>query len=313
MAGGHQSRSGSLQIWPRKKASKFLPSVNWKVIPGTGLLGFIGYKVGMKSAFVKDNTPNSMTKDKKVIVPVSILECPPMRIFSVRLYQNNHPVSEIVLSDDKELKRVIRVGKKGKIEDIDKKEFDDLRVLVYSKVDKTNIKKTPDMAELGVGGTLDEKKNFVKNHAAKDILISDIFKKMQLIDIRGLTKGKGLSGPVKRFGISLKFHKSEKGVRRPGSLGPWHPHHVTFRVSQAGQLGLFTRILYNNKILELGKISEKNINPSSGWKHFGNIASDYIIIRGSVQGTEKRQVLLTLPLRKTKRQEKKSFDFIELR
>lgn len=316
MAQKSVARSGSLQIWPRKRASRFLPSVNWKVINGQGLLGFLAYKVGMRSAFVKDLTPNSMTKDKKIIIPVTILEAPPIKIYSVKLYKNNLCKGEIILSNDKELKRILKTSKQiGKIEDIDKKikDIDDLRLIIYSKIDKTGIKKTPDIAEVGMGGNLEEKKNFVKTYAGKEISASEILKKMQLVDIRGLTKGKGLAGPVKRFGIGLKAHKSEKGVRRPGSLGPWHPHHVTFRVSQAGQLGMFTRIMYNNKIIEIGKTGEKNINPKQGWKHYGNIKSDYIIIRGSVQGPEKRQMLLTFPLRKTKKQEKKSFEFIELR
>lgn len=305
-------RSGSLQIWPRKRAKKMLPSANWNAIDEKGLLGFIAYKVGMKSALVKDLTPNSMTKDKKIIVPVTILEAPSMKIFSIRLYSNNLCVSEIVLSNDKELKRIIKVGKIGKIEDLDKKEYEDLRIIAYSQVGKTDIKKTPDIVEIGFGGSREEKINFVKNYAGKEILASEILKKMQLVDIRGLSKGKGLSGPVKRFGIGLKGHKSEKGVRRPGSLGPWHPHHVTFRVSQAGQMGMHTRVIYNNKILDFGRISEKNINPKSGWKHYGNIKTEYIILRGSIPGPQKRQILITMPLRKTKKQEKKVLELVKL-
>jgi len=309
-------RSGSLQIWPRKRVSKFLPSVNWSVLDGTGLLGIIAYKVGMGSVLVKDLTPNSMTKDKKIIIPATILEIPPSKIYSARLYKNNLCIKEIVLNTDKELKKILKIGKNvklGKVEELDKKDFEDLRVIIYSLARKTGIKKTPDIAEIGLGGNLEDKINFVKQNWNKEISASEIIKKTQLIDVRGLTKGKGLSGPVKRFGIGLKTHKSEKGVRRPGSLGPWHPHLVTFRVAQAGQMGMFTRIIYNNKILEIGRISDKNINPKSGWKHYGNIQTEYVILKGSVQGPCKRQVLLTQPLRKTKFQEKKNLEFLELR
>ena len=309
-------RSGSLQIWPRKRVSKFLPSVNWSVLQGIGLLGVIAYKVGMGSALVKDLTPNSMTKDKKIIIPATILEIPPAKIYSARLYKNNLCIKEIVLNTDKDLKRILKIGKTvklGKVEELDKKDFEDVRVIIYSLPRKTGIKKTPDIAEIGLGGKLEDKINFVKQNWNKEISGSEIIKKTQLIDVRGLTKGKGLSGPVKRFGIGLKAHKSEKGVRRPGSLGPWHPHLVTFRVAQAGQMGMFTRIIYNNKILELGRISDKNINPKSGWKHYGNIQTEYAILKGSVQGPSKRQVLLTQPLRKTKFQEKKNLEFLELR
>jgi len=123
-----------------------------------------------------------------------------------------------------------------------------------------------------------------------------------------LTKGKGLSGPVKRFGITLKSHKSEKGRRRPGSLGPWHPARVTFRVPQAGQLGMFTRVIYNNKIISIGKSENKFTNI----KNFGNVKTDYIIVQGSIQGPAKRQLLITAPLRESKQQIKKNFEFIEV-
>lgn len=311
-------RMGSLQIWPRKRSARPLGSVNWKVLEqdNKGLLGFIAYKVGMRSAFVKDLTLHSMTKDKKIIVPVSILEVPPIKIYSARLYKNGLCKTEIVLNADKELKRVMKIGKStklGKIEDLDKKEFDDLRVIVYSIVKKTGIKKTPDVAEIGLGGSLEEKINFLKEKWNKEILASEIFKKMQLVDIRGQTKGKGIESAVKRFGIGLKSHKAEKGRRRPGSLGPWHPHLVTFKVAMSGQLGMFLRVVYNNKILEMKNISEKNINPKSGFEHFGNIKTEYVILRGSVPGPQKRQMLITAPLRKTKFQEKKNLEFIELR
>lgn len=310
-------RSGSLQIWPRKRAERFLPSVNWNALQeNSGMLGFIAYKVGMKSAFVRDLTPNSMTKDKKIIVPVSILEAPSLKIYSIRLYKNNLCTGEIVVNADKELKRIMKIGKNvklGKIEDIDKKDYDNLRIIVYSQVRKTGLKKTPDVAEVGLGGKLQEKLDFVKQNWNKEIFASEIFKKMQLVDIRSLTKGRGIESAVKRFGIGLKSHKSEKGRRRPGSLGPWHPHLVTFRVAMSGQLGMFSRVIYNNKILEIKKIQENDINPKQGWHKYGNIKSEYLILRGSIPGPSKRQMLITMPLRKTKYQEKKNFEFIELR
>src|SRR3989338_4763223 len=97
-------RKGSLQFWPRKRAKKTLPSVNWKAInSGKNLIGFIVYKAGMSSALVKDNTPNSMTKDKQITIPVTILECPHMKIFSVRFYKNKKVVKDVLAGQmDKE-------------------------------------------------------------------------------------------------------------------------------------------------------------------------------------------------------------------
>ena len=311
-------RKGSLQFWPRKRASKFLPRVNWNAISSEkNLKGFICYKAGMASAYIKDETLDSMTKGKKISVPATILECPPIKIFSVRFYKDKKVVKEILTEKpDKELKRKVRLskGKIGKIEDIkpeNENGFDDIRILCYSQIKKTGIKKTPDLGEIGLSGTFKEKLNFVRENLGKEISILNIFEKGDLVDLRGLTKGKGFQGPVKRFGIKLKHHKSEKGRRKPGSLGPWHPARVTFRVAMAGQLGMFTRITYNNKIIDMGKSENKNWLQNI--KNFGNLKTDYLIVNSSVQGPAKRQLLITAPLRKTKKQEKKNYEFIELR
>jgi len=306
-------KKGSLQYWPRKRASKLLPRVNWNAInSGKNLKGFIGYKAGMISACVKDNTPNSITKGKKIIIPCTLIECPPLKIFSLRLYKKGIVAKEIHAPNlDKELKRIIKIPKKRglKIEEIKPEEYDNMRVICYSQPKKTKIKKTPDLSEIGLNGSAKEKLNFVKENFGKDIPITTVFEKGQIVDIRSLTKGKGLSGPVRRFGIGLKQHKSEKGRRRPGSLGPWHPARTTRFAPQAGQLGMFSRATYNNKIIEIKKSGEglKNI------KNFGEINSDYILLKGSTQGPAKRQMLITATLRPTKKQLKKDFEFIELR
>ncbi len=310
-------RSGSLQFWPRKRANKFLPSVNWSSLKKDstkGLKGFICYKAGMASGFVLDNTSDSMTKGKKVIIPLTILECPKNKIFSVRFYKNGKVAKEVLAKNlDKELKRVVKIPKKElSHEHLEHaNEYDNLRVIIYSVVKGTGIKKTPDLSEVDLVGNLEEKLNFIKAHLNKEISALDIFEKGKLIDLRGLTTGKGLQGPVKRFGITLKSHKSEKGQRRPGSLGPWHPARVTFRAPMAGQLGMFTRVIYNNKIVDLGS-SEKNPN-FKNIKNFGDIKTDYILVRGSVQGPSKRQLLITPSFRETKKQAKKDFQLIELR
>jgi len=308
-------RKGSLQFWPRKRVNKFLPSVNWDALnSGKNLKGFICYKAGMISGYVKDNTEDSMTKDKKIVIPLTVLECPPLKIFSVRFYKDSKVVKEILSENlDKELKGKVKLSKKKgkKIDDIKIEEYENVKVIAYSVVKKTNIKKTPDLIEIGLVGNLEEKINYIKENLGKEISVLDVFEQNQLIDLRGLTKGHGLAGPVKRFGITLKSHKSEKGRRRPGSLGPWHPARVTFRAPQAGQLGMFTRIVYNNKIVAMGKAEDqpnlKNI------KNFGEIKTDYILVRGSILGPAKRQLIITSPLRESKKQAKKSFELLELR
>ena len=213
-------RKGSMQFWPRSRAEKFLPGVNWAPVLSrngaqkTNLLGFIGYKAGMASAFVKDNTPDSMTKGKRTIVPVTVIECPPMKVFSVRLYKKGI-VNKEILNDnlDKELKRVVRMPSKskksikGELEKININDFNDVRVVVYSQAKKTELKKSPDISEIAMSGNITDKIAFVKDILGREISITDVFPK-GIVDVRGLTRGKGFQGSVKRFGVHLRSHKA---------------------------------------------------------------------------------------------------------
>jgi large subunit ribosomal protein L3 len=312
MAKLSRPRRGSLQYWPRKRARKVLPSVNWKAIKSDShkkLKGFICYKAGMASAYVKDDTPDSMTKGKKIVIPVTLIEVPPMKIFSVRFYKNGKVAKEFLAENlDKELKRKIKIPKNVKKIEEFKRDFDDVRVLCYSVIKKTGIKKTPDLSEIGIEGDYEDKIKFIKENIGKEISVLNIFEKKNLVDIRGLTKGKGIQGAVRRFGITLRSHKSEKG-RRKATLGSFHPGRTTRRAPMAGQLGMFTRVSYNNKIIDMGK-SENKFN---GIKNFGDIRTDYLIVTGSIQGHAKRQLLVTRALRITKKQSKKNFELLELR
>ena len=73
---------------------------------------------------------------------------------------------------------------------------------------------------------------------------------------------------------------------------------------------MFTRAIYNNKIIAIGKPNELNLN---GLTNYGDVKENYLLLRGSVQGPQKRQMLLTFPLRANKKQLKKNFEFLELR
>lgn len=314
-------RKGSLQFWPRKRGAKFLPSSNWNAISYDSaeklLKGFICYKAGMISVEVKDSTPNSMTKDKKIIIPATILECPPMRVFSVRLYKYGKVAKDILAENfDKELKRKIRVPKTKKSPSFDKissEDYDDLRLVFYSQPKKAKIKKKPDVIEIGLSGSFDDKLKFAQENVDKEFSVSEFFDKDDLVDFRGLTKGKGFQGPVKRFGIKLRVHKAEKGQRKVGSIGPWHPARVTFRVPMAGQMGLHTRVTYNNKIINLGKADSEIASSLKGLKNYGDLNTEYILVHGSVTGPAKRQLVVTKALRPTKMQKKKQYEVLGVR
>jgi len=273
-----------------------------------GLLGFIGYKVGMATAIVKDMTEKSMTQGKRKAIPVTILEVPNMKVFSIRFYKGGKVLKDFVVSKDKELKKKVKVPKEIKKLEAPQ-DYDDVSIILFSIPKQTAIKKTPDLIEIAIKA--EDKFEFVKNLIGKEISLQEILH-WNLVDVRGLTKGKGMAGPMKRFGIKRKSHKSEKGRRNPGSIGPWHPARVIFRVPMAGQLGMFTRVHYNLNVVASGNIKDADINRKGGFKHFGDIKTNYIILTGSVQGPQKRQILITPAMRPTKKQSKKRYEFVGL-
>lgn len=171
-------------------------------------------------------------------------------------------------------------------------------------------RKKPEIIEIGVGGkSLNEKLEFLKNILDKEIKINDVFKNNQMIDIHGVTKGKGFQGTIKRFGVKRLRHKSKKKVRGIGTMGPWNPHKVRYSVPNTGKMGYHQRTEYNKLLLKIND-DVKNINPKSGFHKYGTIKHNYIFIKGSLPGTNKRAIILTEPVRAPKRTEQ--FEILNL-
>ncbi|MBU2639539.1 MAG: 50S ribosomal protein L3 [Nanoarchaeota archaeon] len=294
-------RHGSMQFWPRKRARRIYPRVRtWADVDGNRLLGFAGYKVGMTHLKLRDNS-NSTTKGQLISLPVSIIECPPLKPFSLRFYKKTQSglklVSEILAKNlDKELKRKISMPKKES-EEKEIKEFDVLRLNVYTQPKLIGLKKKPEVFEVALGSN---DLAYAKSLLEKEIKISDIFEEGKLVDTHSVSKAKGFQGPVKRFGVNLRQKKSEKVKRGPGSLGAWRgQQHMMYRVAHAGQMGFHTRTEYNKLILKIGKKIEE-INPKGGFVGYGLVKTDYIVLRGSIPGVKKRLIRLTMPMKPKK-------------
>ena len=111
MTDNNRIRSGSLQFYPRVRAKKVVPSVNWAPVSreGVGFMGFVGYKVGMISVWAKDDTEASLTKGKRIAIPATVIECPAMKIYSVRFYKGGKVMKDVVVSNDKDLKKKVKI------------------------------------------------------------------------------------------------------------------------------------------------------------------------------------------------------------
>ncbi len=307
-------RAGSMQFWPRVRARHSYARIrNWGIGKEAKPLGFAGYKVGMTHLLINDNRPHSLTKGTEIFCPVTIVECPPLKTASIRFYKNTQNGSKLVSelfadSLDKELERKITIPKKKGTEKADDggvssqasqvTNSDFVRLLCYTQPKLTSIgKKKPEIFEVAIGGNKEQQIAYAKEKLGKEININEVFREGQLLDTHSLTTGRGFQGPMKRFGIQLRHHKSEKSRRNPGSLGPWKSQgHVMWRTAHAGKMGYNLRTEFNKHVLKIGnKVDE--INVKGGFLDYGNVKSSYLMIKGSIAGPQKRIIRFTDAIR----------------
>jgi len=301
-------RHGSMGVWPRKRAKRMQPKVRSRPQIKDALpIGFAGYKVSMTNIIGIDAYKNSMIKGQEISVPVTVIECPALKIHSVRLYQPKGygfgVAKEIFFKGSKYLLKKIKF-KESASDALDKINLDDyhhVNITLSTQPSLTGIKKNPEVFELPLGGSIADAIKFIKAHKDTGIKVSDVFKEGELIDLHAITKGKGYQGPVKRFGVNLRSHKSEKTIRGPGSLaGSWKGQgHMMWRVAFAGQMGCHQRTQYNAQIY---KISEdpSEVNPKGDFVKYGKVKSEYVLIKGSVPGARKRLIVFTKAIRPQK-------------
>ncbi len=297
----HRPHRGSLAYWPRVRAKRQFPRVHWKAIKNEGFAGFPVYKVGMTHVIVIDNIKNSPTKGKKVLTPVTIVEAPPFKVIGVRFYKKT-PYGKITVGDiiirkvDKYFKRKLPAPKKEPKNFDDFKDYDDLTLIVQTQPHLIKLKKTPEIFEIGLGGSIDEKVSFAESHLNKEVKVNEVLKEGEQVDVIGVTTGKGTQGSVKRFGVTIRQHKSEKTKRGAGTLAPEQPKKVAWQVPQFGQMGYHSRVEFNKWILRIDS-NPNEINVKGGYKGYGFVSGDYLIIKGSIIGPSKRMVILRKAIR----------------
>jgi len=294
-------RAGSMQFWPRVRARYSYARIrNWQVSSSAKLLGFAGYKVGMTHLLINDNRAHSLTKGTEIFCPVTIVECPPLKTASIRFYKNTINAQKLIAeifadSFDKELERkILPSKKKGKETNC----FDFARLSCYTQPKLTCIgKKKPEIFEIAIGGQKDQQLAYAKEKLGKEISVSEVFREGQFLDTHSITKGKGFQGPVKRFGVQLRHHKSEKSRRNPGSLGAWNAQgHIMWRTAHAGKMGYHLRTEYSKWLVKIGNKPDE-INVKGGFVNYGIIKNPYIILKGSIGGAQKRLVRFTTAIR----------------
>jgi large subunit ribosomal protein L3 len=291
---GHRKHSaprrGSLAYRPRGRAGSLLPRIrNWPKVAGDKptMLGFPAFKAGTVHAITIDDRAKTPNFGKPLFNVSSVLSLPELEVKGARLYGKVNG-AEYALDDVKSgpsdipVERVVRVS----------------AVVSVVPADVGLSQKQPITFEIGVGGA-DAKSQieYVRGLVGKKVKFAELFKAGMYVDVLGITKGKGFEGPVTRFGVKRKQHKSRKSVRAVGVIGPWHPAAVMYTIARAGQMGFHQRTETGRRILLLGNGKEKPITPAGGFMHFGNVNGDYALLRGSVPGPARRFVMVRMPVR----------------
>ena len=221
----------------------------------------------------------------------SILALPDSQIIGLRLYKHENG-QDMAIAD---VKQGIQTG-------LDKLPVDKASrvaaVVASIPRDVGLSQKKPIVMEVGVsGGDIKGQTEFVLGLIGKKVKFTDMFKPGMYVDVLGITKGKGYEGPITRFGVKRKQHKSRKSVRAVGVIGPWHPAAVMYTIARAGQMGFHQRTETGKRILLVGNASANPVTPSGGFEHFGNVAGDYAVVGGSVPGPARRFVMVRMRAR----------------
>ena len=305
-------RSGSKQFWPRKRAKRIYPDISFNqsflsahdVEPMT----FAGWKVGMTHVQYVDNNPKSPTYNQIITKPVTVVETPSLFVCALRFYSHS-PYGLKILGETwsdikyKNLKRKIeKQGEKKFDIEKSKKDITDVRLVVHTIPEKSGVgKKKPELFEVCLGGSdINEKIKYAQSVLGKELDIKDVFSDGEIIDVTGVTKGHGFTGPVKRFGIKIQTRKDEQHHRHAGTKGQERPGRQRWQVPMPGQYGFFRRTELNKKIL---KIVDKpdTVIPKGGFLNYGIPKSRLIVIEGSLPGPAKRLIMIRKAMRAKKK------------
>jgi large subunit ribosomal protein L3e len=157
------------------------------------------------------------------------------------------------------------------------------------------------------GGKTEDKVKWAQGKFEQEVSIGEVFAKDEMVDTIAITRGKGTTGVIKRFGVNRLPRKTHRGLRKVACIGAWHPSAVKWTVARTGNQGYFHRTQINQKIYRVGSGASrgvnnnatteqdphvKNITPVGGFPHYGVVNEDFVLIRGGVMGPRKRVVTI---------------------
>ncbi|KAI3641608.1 hypothetical protein MIR68_000359 [Amoeboaphelidium protococcarum] len=329
-------RHGSLGFLPRKRARRHRGKV--KSFPKDDpskpvhMTAFMGYKAGMTHVVRDLDRPGSKMHKKEVVEAVTVIETPPLVVVGVVGYvETPRGLRSLTTVWSEHLSEEVRrrfyknwyASKQKAFTKYAKKYADEkknitrelermkkyctvIRVIAHTQISKLRLgqKKAHVMEVQLNGGSIADKVDYAFKHFEKEVPVSTVFEQNELIDVIGVTKGRGYEGVIHRWGAKKLPRKTHRGLRKIACIGAWHPSRVMYSVPRAGQDGYHHRTEMNKKIYRIGKgddkanasteydLTQKAITPMGGFVHYGVVRNDWLMIKGGCVGVKKRIMTL---------------------
>ncbi|PNS07578.1 50S ribosomal protein L3 [Solilutibacter silvestris] len=181
-------------------------------------LGIVGRKAGMSRLFTENGES----------IPVTLIEATPNRITQIKTVEaDGYSAIQVTAG----LKRAALINKPG-AGHYGKAKVEAGRGLWEFRVADDKI------ADFAVGGEIK----------------ADIFSEGQIVDVQGVTKGKGFQGTIKRWNFTMgdATHGNSLSHRSPGSIGQRQtPGRVFPGKKMSGHMGADTQTTQNLKVVKV--------------------------------------------------------------
>ncbi len=192
----------------------------------------LGKKIGMTSLF----------DENKKAIPCTVIEAGPCFVTQVKTNEKDGYEAYQICFDEKKESRVSKP--------------------LLGHFNKAGVNPAYKMVEF-------KKEQMPEDYNEGDEIKVEVFKEGQKVDVRGISKGKGFAGVVKRhkFAGGSKTHGQTDRLRAPGSIGNSSDPSRTFKgMRMAGRMGTDMITVKNLKVLKV--IPDSNL----------------IVIKGAVPG-----------------------------
>ena len=197
--------------------------------------GILGRKIGMTQVFAENGD----------LIPVTVIEATPNVVLQKK-------------SAETDGYEAIQVG------------FEDKRIKLSNKPEQGHVAK----ASTAPKRFIREFRNVnVEEYEVGQEVKVEIFAEGDVVDVTGVTKGKGFQGVIKRHGQSRgPMAHGSRYHRRPGSMGPVAPNRVFKQKKLPGQMGGTVVTIQNLEIVKVD--AERNL----------------LLVKGNVPGSKKALV-----------------------